>query len=323
MNRVNIIIIILAVVTCISCSTSSQSILVQNIKPDSYINVLSDSSFFSELRCLTMYKNQIFVSDSKRDQIFVMDTNMKLVDIIGNTNTNDNLYRISDFAISDDTLLVKEGGGNRYQLFTLTGDYVKSIPIHDNFSDYSHRFLFKNNLLTLCAKGDSALLTASIYDVDQQFFFGKRYDFNNIQQNHIRNQRFILDNDKSIYCISDNMPFIEQYDRCGKLITKYDYSTLDCINNEIKYIFQKNIKENSYNILVYDCFLNNNSIYILYVSKVGGFQTNKILEFNIEPNISPVRLLVLPNEVYKSICIYNHNLYAFDYLTRSLQRFKI
>ena len=66
------IIFIIAVFIATSCSTSNESIAFKHLKPDLLINVFSDSSFFSDIECLSSYKDQILAADFKRDQIFIL-----------------------------------------------------------------------------------------------------------------------------------------------------------------------------------------------------------------------------------------------------------
>lgn len=320
------IIFIIAVFIATSCSTSNESIAFKHLKPDLLINVFSDSSFFSDIECLSSYKDQILAADFKRDQIFILDTNMKLINTIGNDGDSvNNLYLIRHFAISNDSILVKDGGNNRFQLFSMAGKCLGSIPISENFPRYSQRFLFQNGLMTSYANDSHALVTININDVKQTIFFGERYEFNDHQQNEIRNQRAVFSYEGCKFCVSDNLPFIEKYDNNNNLLEKYDYSNISIIREELQYRLKNKIKSNAYDVLAYDTYLNENKIYILCALKQRNvFTVNTVIEFDVFPNVNPSRIFILPqNSIYKSICVYKDKIYAFSHLDNTLQRFEI
>lgn len=133
--------------------------------------------------------------------------------------------------------------------------------------------------MTSSANNDSALVTMNMNNVEQMTFFGRRYEFNSYQQNIIRNQRAVFECGGFKFSISDNMSFIEKYDDYNNLIENFDCSYIDFIKKELQYRSKNEIKSNSYNILAYDSYLNEDKIYILYALKQKSFTANTIVEF--------------------------------------------
>lgn len=109
------VIFIMVTFVVISCSNSDKALIFKRLRPDLLISLLSDSSFFSDIGCLLAYKNQILAADFKREQILVLDTNMKLINTVGNDGDSvNNLYLIRHFAVSNDSIIAKDGGNNRF-----------------------------------------------------------------------------------------------------------------------------------------------------------------------------------------------------------------
>ncbi|HBX50402.1 MAG TPA: hypothetical protein DEH02_04955 [Bacteroidales bacterium] len=198
-----------------------------------------------------------------------MNKDLKLISIIGRLGRGpQEMSDINYFCVHKDTIVIKDPGNDRVQFFNFKGNHLGYIEgICTSPATYLKKFLYENGMFVTTAKNDSALI---IYNPksEETTKFGKRYHFNSVIQNRIRNDRNILKKGNTIISISDNQPFIESYDFQGKLLMTYNYSNINIIRNELLKISKLNISERSYSVLVADCNIYDDNIFLL---KNGDF----------------------------------------------------
>jgi len=290
------------------------------------ISQLSDSSFFGYLRSFVCYNDNILMAESDRAQIFVLDKDLQLVNIIGSLGRGPNeLMGANYFHIHKDTIIASDLGNNRVQFFNiLSGDHLGYVHgLMDHFpTTLRARFIYKDSIFIGSAEKDSSLV---IFDLksNKSTKFGERYEFGSETRNRIRNySKNIFSYGDNIISISDNQPLIERYDYEGNIIEKYDYSDIPLVKEILNEIEKVTYAENSYFVTVTDCNIFENRLFLLLSSTVGEYHCNTLLEFEINEKTELCNIYKLPDKVYTSIAYDGANLFSYSY-KGEIQRFKL
>ncbi len=315
---------LIAVFIIYSCNTTEKDIKIQEITSDKSISMLSDSSYFSVLQSLVWCNEGLLSSETKRSQVFVMNKDLELISIIGRPGRGpQEMSDINYFCVYKDTIVIKDPGNDRMQFFNFKGNHLGYIQrIGTSPAIYLRKFVYENGVFVTTAKSDSAII---IYNpkTEETTKFGKRYHFNSAIQNRIRNDRNILKKGNTIISISDNQPFIESYDFQGNLLKTYNYSRINIIRNELLEISKLNISERSYSVLVADCNIYEDNVFLLINSHKGGFRCNIVLRFIYDEDIKLSNIYRLKDGIYRSIAFNGTFLFAFSNTSGELQRFRL
>lgn len=255
-----------------------------------------------------------------------MDKDLKLVRTIGKSGEGPGeLFGINQFAINDSSIAVINGGNYRINIFKTNGTLLKEYALVNQVIYFHtlYRFLYNGTKLIGCSSLPDSPLT--IYDIDtgKQVLFGEGYKYHSPIQNAIRNGRFISLFKNSYMVVSDNMPFIEIYDRStNQLINKYNYSSVNCVNESLKAIEnQKEQYENSYSNLCEDVYIDNENLYILVANFKDKYFVNEIIRFKLSPQIVPTAIIKLPGNIYSTFCISDTLLYAYNSSKNTLEKY--
>lgn len=322
MNKV--IYTLIAAFLIYSCDTTEKEIKIQDVVPDKSISALSDSSFFSVLPSLIWCNTRLLCSESNRSQVFVMNEELDLISVIGGIGRGpEEMSGIDYFCVYKDTIIIKDPGNDRMQFFNFKGNHLGYIKgIDTTPARYLRKFVYENGMFVTTAKNDSAII---IYNAKtgKTTKFGERYHFNSEIQNRIRNDRYIFKKGDTIISVSDNQPFIEDYDFKGNLLNTYDYSNIDLIKKELLEISKQKLSERSYSVLIADCDIYEDNIFLLINSHKDGFCSNIVLRFIYNKNIKLCNIYRLKDDIYRSIVFNGTFLYAFSNTTGELQRFRL
>lgn len=267
------------------------------------IDKLSDSSYILSAQSMLLNDNKLFFLDERRSQIIVLDNELNLLTTIGRGGKGPNEFIPSSFTvIGKDTVVVNDSGNNRLQLYHSSGNHIRSISLRDISARLINGFHYNNRVLTATSIGNKAII---MYRFNEAYLpnmvkeFGERYKFNSEIQNGIRNDRYLHKYNGKTIAISDNQPFIELYDIDGNILTRYDYSNIEIIENQLKYIKNKGqTNEKSYMRLVHHTYIFNDNLYILINRNTPQFARNIIIQFSLKPEIIPSRLYYLPDYIY-------------------------
>jgi len=315
---------LIAIFFIYSCDNTEKEIKILDVVSDKSISMLSDSSFFSVLQSLVWCNDRLLSSETNRSQVFVMDKDLKLISIIGRLGRGpQEMSDIDYFCVYKDTIIIKDPGNDRMQFFNFKGNHLGRVQGIDNSpARYLSKFVYENGMFVTTAKNDSAII---IYNpkTGKTTKFGKRYHFNSEIQNRIRNDRHIFKKGNTIISISDNQPFIESYDFQGNLLKTYDYSNINIIRKELLEISKQKLPERSYSVLVGDCNIYKDNIFLLINSHKDGFCCNIVLRFIYDKDIKLSSIYKLKDDVYRSIAFNGTFLFAFSNTTGELQRFRL
>lgn len=307
-----------------SCDSLEKDIKIQDVVPDKTISALSDSSYFSVLKSLVWSNERLLSSETERSQVFVMNEDLELINTIGRAGRGpQEMSDINYFCVYKDTIIIKDPGNDRMQFFDFKGNHLGYIKgVSTSPANYLSKFVYENGMFVTTAKNDSAIVIFNPITGDATKF-GKRYDFNSEIQNRIRNDRFILKGNNTIISVSDNQPFIESYDSKGNLLNRNDYSNIHLIREELIDISKQKISERSYAIIVADCNIYKDNIFLLINSYKDGFCCNIVLRFIYDKDLKLSNIYRLKDDIYVSIAFNGTFLFAFSHTSGELQRFRL
>lgn len=304
-------------VIAFSCSGNSEKLYEEiHLTHSDEIYQLSDSSYISSIVSMKYYGDKLYLSENKRCEILVLDDNLNYINSIGRMGRGpDELMDINRFIIYGDTILIKDPGNNRVQKYFLTGEYIKSIPLSKINIDIINGFNLLNGHFIGSSKGDSAIVSFKLVSDYLELYkeFGCRYKFNEKVKEEVCNGRYLMVNKGKLIAVSDNLPYIEVYDSDYNLINIYDISESPIIEKQIKYINTEKLSGKSYRVLIQECDIYDNHLYILVNQFTDGYSCNTILMYSLNDMSTPKKILYLPNVAYSSFTIGGDNIYAFSH----------
>lgn len=292
-----------------------------SLEVDMSIDMFSDSSYFSDIRCMQHYNNHVYALDVERKQVIVFDENFQ------------NTYTIGKGG-SGPTELANPSGFYLYRDTTYVADYGQGIKCFQKDS-----FLHTIKLLSTCEKRffcaehsiylpivteKTTILKADKNHPENMLHGGEATYFPEEKAKFIRNDRNLLTTGSYLYTVSDNIPVIEKYDvNTLELIAMFDFSTFDLVEKNIAYANSKHTAPNSYYVQFSDAYLHDNHIYLFCANLHPDYRVNKVLKLATEPKMKMEAVYTLPGKVYGSFCISSDYLFAVDVLSNTINRFKL
>lgn len=294
--------------TFVACGR--QAISIPTIEPQKVksVDMLSDSTYFSEITSMKYCGNRIYACCMGRSQILCMDDEFELLHTIGRKGrATSELIDPSSFDIDGDTVAVLCYGAFKH--YTLDGEFVGVTDI--GLSLPNKDFAWSNGRYFYTSGDQGPIISMSADGAIRSF--GERYRFGTEEETHYRNARFTLAYRDRIITVSDNLPYIEIFDRQTlKPERKVDYSDVDLVLQIMKKNASERLAVNQYRALVTDCNISDGRLYVLLADNLDKFRANKIIVFDIEHDCRPVSILQLPGERYFSFCVNGQNIYAFN-----------
>lgn len=278
---------------------------------ESQIAEYPDSSFFSNVTCLTYYNNKIYVLDKKRGDIVALSDDLEKMEYV--SRHGEAPYEtVSPFTLGvlKDTVYVIDFGTRSMKKFHKTafvGDFLLS-------NANENRFSLNDSLVFLSANTDStSFLIIDMRHPKKQIPMGKVIREKTAFKTIISNRKHILyDKGKGIFSVSDCYPYIEQYTIDGEHIKTFDISSIPIIKNAVKKAKGLSNQEKSVYIYIRDAYLANDHIYLLCSSWTSqdNYRVNTILELSINEEMKHVSTYILPHNIYSSFCVSDTYLFA-------------
>jgi hypothetical protein len=313
-----------------SCLSHNNELHITNCKKVKSIDHLSDSSFFSDVRCMVATENSIYFSDYKRSQIIELKKDDLSVEMITGTYGIGpaELDGVDKFCLKQDTIFAGNDGKRSIDMF-VNGVFLKSFKLPEQIrtASLSLRFSVEKNTLYLSASANINPVAGFDYKNYRVKNIGTPFVFSDPVRQRVRNNRhLLLYNDTVLVSISDNMPIIEVFDLEGKLINKYDYSKISVIEKRNKYTSEKQKLDgpNSYYLLVEDVYISGNHLFLLIYTGESGTSCNTILVFNINNILmKPERIIDFGEVWFDSFCVQGDKIWASDVKTSSISEYDI
>ena len=306
----------------ISCNQTYITIEYIALSPILEIDQFSDSTFFSDIRFMFADNDLLYISDYTRSQVMVLDNNGILASTVSSKGQGPgDLLGSSALFIRNDTVYVFDEK-RKISVF-YKEQYLRAFDVPDGLDGSTNFALYGNNVIMTNFNQPHSLAFVDMY-TDSVVHFGQMFNFHSPIKNRIRNHRYVCMQDSFIYAISDNQPVVERYDPQGNLVETYDYSKVEVVNRKLSYVQQKPDEEKSYYILVDDCYLQNEKLYLLLITmKDDKVQANTILEIDLSETMQAERLFYLGEDWFGSICCFSDCLWAFNITKSTLIKYKL
>lgn len=272
------------------------------------VEKFSDDFYLSEIMSMKHYGGRIYACCMQRSQILCMDEDFGLCSLIGQKGrAGDELLEPASFDIAGDTIAVSCYG--EFKLYTTDGRFVRS--------DNAGQYLPNKNFARACGRYYySTVSHRPLISLDSNgayHGFGQCRQFDTPEQTRLRNARFTLVDGDKIITVSDNLPYIELFDRQTlEPAYRYDYSDVDLADRIMRKNASDKLASNQYRELVADCCLQGQKLYLLLADNLDTYQVNKIIVFNLGNDCKPLHVLQLPDKRYLSFCCDGHYIYAFN-----------
>lgn len=317
--RLSISIIIITIISC----EKLEKLPTINISPGNYISRLSDSTFLSYARSITENKGVYYISDYKNNRVICLKEDFNVLNTFGSTGKGPAEFIAPGYSATHKTrIFVVDEGGLRFNVFTKTGDFVKTIPLE---------FM----LLTKFAIDNQGLIYTSTPDLEYPITvldekgtivnqFGNWFPTDSPGEKSYRNSRHLLMNSMNqLVSVFETEPILELYNLDGMLIKTIDLSSLDALSGRLEYvkaIFKTNPEEKATGgyILFEDAYIHNDYLYLLFTNNHDdSFYTDEVLVVQLtDDGFIPQKVFHLVDKagkmIMKSICKVPSGLIAYD-----------
>lgn len=308
-----------------ACSNSKQESDLIYCQIESQITEYPDSSFFSNITCMTYYNDKLYVLDRKRGDIVALNNDLTKVEYI--SRHGEAPYETISpltFGVVNDTVYVVDFGTRSMKKFhkeVFAGDFLLS-------NANENRFSLNDSLVFLSANTDStSFLVIDLQHPKRQIPMGGVIQANTTTKTIISNRKHILyDKEKGIFSVADCYPYIEQYTIYGKHIKTFDISSIPIIKKSIEKAKAFSNQEKSIYIYIRDAYLADEYIYLLCSSwtALGDYRVNTILKLSVNDDMRHVATYILPHDIYSSFCVSGTYLFASQEATgTAIEKMKI
>jgi hypothetical protein len=316
--RLSFVIIVFSLFSC-----QQTKVPVDLLKADWTIDQLNDSSYISDVRSI-YFDDEIFCADYDRDQIIIIDSNSRLLKIIGTKGRGPGeLNGVSQIITQNETLWVYNDGKRCFEVFGSHG-HLNSIKLPD-ILNYPGNFKFFVN-------GDMIYLTSvfeghSIISLNVRTLSLEKYGdlriFDTEKHTTIRNRKHLFGTENYFLAVSDNLPIIEKYDYSGTKLEVFDYSRIPIVIKRLRVIRNQNEDPDGYSLLLQDAYFAQGKLYLLlYTNKKNRISCHDILVIDVnDKGMSSIQIFNLGESWYRSICATEGYLFAFG--KNGVERFSI
>ncbi|WP_294600137.1 6-bladed beta-propeller [uncultured Rikenella sp.] len=313
----------------VSCSDSEKREIVDLVS-DKVMNQLSDSSFFSDIPCISEYDGGIYMADRKRCQIFRLDSNLNLLKTIGMQGHGPQDFGyIEHFVISKDTIFVGDVTKMRILRFTTDGQFCGSesperkIPLNYRFA------MNTGNLFYTYPEGVAGKTLIDYNRKSGQLnWFGQTVDFGHPNKTKRQNERNVHLWGNGLIVVPVSIPVIEIYNvENRKLEQSVDISSVPVVQA----MYQKMVNDraiasspDSFYLIFLDSYLHKDALYILSSVYVNDkLDHSALLEFDLSNGGAEwVRQYDFPDWVLKT-CVTDDYIYGFVPQSSSIKRYPL
>lgn len=321
-------IIFFAVIFFISCS---QDLPNRHLLPHKSIERLSDSTYFSSVVSnITLYKNNIFLSDCFNSRIICLDSNYNVIRTLGTPGRGPGEFLTPDqFGIINDSLYVYDQSTKKILVFTVDGKYCREFLLRKYPKIFSRFAMSKNGEIFVSTPLFEYPIT--VYDLKGDIKYGvglKQNDKLSIRERMAGLRHLSLFNDKYIIAIVTSRPEIEIYNLKGRIVKKMDLSHIGILKDLLNH-FNWNKESGGIPSVFSDMSIYQNNLYLLTASFFNGIvHTNVIIKCDLNQlNISPSTTYTLSHregkpDLYLYVGATSNSIISFIQATQSLDIFQ-
>jgi hypothetical protein len=287
---------------------------------------LSDSTYLPDIRSIYYYNQKFYLSDYKRNQIFILNPNLYLIQEFGGTGRGPGeMTGASHIYVNNDTIYVGNDYRQSIEVFNNNG-FIKTINLPPKIRLVSDIRYFQNdNSIYMSSPSSEGIIFKYNYNKNNISIFGDPVKYNSQEETRIKNKRHLLKHHNHVVSIPDCHPFVELYNLNGKFIKQVDISSITPVKKVLNYIDKRKQKRNSYLQFIQDVYVFKNRLYILLITiNNNKKECNTVLELEIHNNrIKPIRLLNLGKGWYGPFCCNKNKLLVYDQTQGILKIFKL
>ncbi|MEL6853085.1 MAG: hypothetical protein AAFP92_31545 [Bacteroidota bacterium] len=104
---------------------------IQVLEPVHHLSSFSDTLYAGWLRWMTASEDHIFISDHHEDHVIMLDHDLNLVKVLGREGRGPGEFNGPAFsAVGQGQLWIDDPGNIRFQVFSLDGEFLKTVPIN-------------------------------------------------------------------------------------------------------------------------------------------------------------------------------------------------
>ena len=303
----------LCVLLC-SCQSNREQLAPITIFPQKTFDQFNDSTFFSSIIGMCYSDEKFYLSELSRSELFILNKDYSLSDIIGGRGKGPGEFTyIGHIAVSQDSIFVVNGNG--ISLF-INKQIHQNIPENSIFTrnikrigGFDLRFAYKNGYIYYYPLSPTPEILKHNINSDENSLFA----LSNIKDGNSKNRGHVVCDDKFIYVVMQNTPFIEKYSMDGKIVEKYDYSRKIDFMHTFEYIDKQEKQSGTISTLVRDVSYYKGHLFLLiYLRDYSEeFISNTILSINTNDK-SDMKLYHLDDGGYFTLTSFNDGLFLFD-----------
>lgn len=312
----------------LGCQTKKSNETKFQIAVQKTIEEFSDSTFFSDIRGISVCGKDIVLTDYKRDQVFILDKDLELLSVIGQKGQGPGEFMgASKVHYSGQHIFVENEMKRAFEIFTKNGEYKGSVS-HERIAPET-RFFEHEGAIYYSPRSDKYAICELNLESKKMKFFGKTEPYGTTGETFLKNGRHLFQWGKNILSVREAKPLVELYDFSGNLVLSKDFSNLESVANYVKYNNTRPIRPNSYCVYNSDAFVVGDDLYILVLTveeEAGKFsvKSNTVLHFQLsDSEIKYLETLSLGKEWHDNLCVIGNSLFVFDAEKSQLKKFSL
>lgn len=288
---------------------------------DRMINQLSDSSFFNSVLCILDYDGDIYLSDTKRCQIFRLDTALNLVATIGKEGHGPKEFGyVEQFVVCRDTIFAGDITKQRILRFSTDGAFCgeealkELIPLNQRIGMNPDHIYYLN---TVGDKSGTSVLADYDRRSEQLNWFGRITDFGYPGKTRLQNRRNVHCWNGHLVVVPLSIPSIEIYDAKSRALEQsVDISQIPLVQAMYqKGVNNRQIAESPSGgyAIFFDSYLCGDALYVLCNVDLEGSELDHsaMLEFDLSKGGAEwVRRYDFPDWVCR-FCVTDDYIYGF------------
>jgi len=235
--------------------------------------LLSDSSFFGNVRDVLFNNGHLLITDHSQNRLLLCDSSFNTAVNYGASGDGPGEFQgVMRSYIKHNMVFTFDRGNGALSVFSLDGKFVKRVTYPDGIFAFN-RFTADDSLKIYIAspERDSSMVKL---DTSGQIVrqFGSVFPSKNRREKMARSERHVLlSKDNQLICVSNSEPHIEFYSTNGKRLREFNLSDSPYLKKRLAFVERqceqdpKN-REGTYSLFE-DAYLLNEHLYLLYVDQ--------------------------------------------------------
>lgn len=302
---IGILFIGLMIASCVP----SEEIKVQRLNQIKSIDVFPDSSFFSDLRGMQSDGEYVYALDVNRRNVVRLDQELSEIEEYGiggrgpeeltapfSFLVNNGIVSIIDFMSMDLKHYDEKGYVNK--------EHLDFLPDDGRFGATSRGFIISVR---------SEYNQFALFSPDSTQLAGETIKIGSLRKTLTMNSCHILTYGDKIIVLPIALPYVFLYDKDATPLNTIDLSMPQFYKDNLLYITENSRQDDdkSYYILNIDAYMEGDDLYILCPRYGNEYKSDRIIKVNLQTRKIDA-VFALPHSNYRSLCVLDDKLYAFN-----------